>query len=382
VAPDGADPFPQEATMIRLVRTSALLTAVLAAAFAAFIPPVVAVTNAPVAGATRILGGLNYPAAFTIDPNGRFFYGERHTGKIKIYDPDRKKTTLFYTVTNLVDNGEQGLLGLAIHWNYPARPWVYAYATRSENGNPYDEILKIVDNNGKGSLKKVIWKSDTRSGSYHDGGRILWEPGGSLLAVVGDAHDSGNAQDLDVWAGKVLRMKGDGTVPPDNPIPGSLVYAYGIRNSYGFDIDDETGRVWESENGPSCNDEINLILPGENYAWGPNQTCSTPPDPPANTNQDGPDRHLPIKWWGNTIAPTGVAFCFGCKIPDSEGSLFWGAYNDDAIRRGTLNGNRDDITNSVIVYTHSDHVLSLEVGPNGNVHFSDTTGIWRLTKGG
>jgi glucose/arabinose dehydrogenase len=260
--------------------------------------------------ATRVLGNLNYPAGFTIAPDGRFFYGERFTGKIKIYDGNTKKTKLLYTVTNLATNGEQGLLGLAIHWNYPTRPWIYAYATRLESGTPYDEILKIIDNNGTGSLKKIIWKSKTVSGQYHDGGRILWEPHGKLLAVQGEAHDSSNAQDLSNYAGKILRMKGDGGVPGDNPIPGSLIYSYGHRNSYGFDIDDDTGNVWETENGPECNDEINLIVPGANYGWGPSETCSTPPNPPANTNQDGPSPHLPLKWWGTTIAPTGMAFCF------------------------------------------------------------------------
>jgi glucose/arabinose dehydrogenase len=334
---------------------------------------------APLIGAVRVLGGLAYPAGFTIAPDGRFFYGERFTGKIKIYNGSTKKTTLFYTVTNLAKNGEQGLLGLALHWNYPTRPWLYAYATRLVNGTPYDEILKITDNGGTGSLTKVIWKSKTVSGAYHDGGRIMWEPGGALLAVQGDAHNSANAQNLGNWAGKVLRMRGDGTVPADNPIPGSLIYSYGHRNSYGFDIDDDTGRVWESENGPECNDEINMVLPGENYGWGSSETCSTPPDPPANTNQDGPDPHLPIKWWGSTIAPTGVAFCFACHIADSDGALFWGSFNDSSIRRGFLNTDRDDITTSEIVYSHSSNVLSLEVGPNGNIHFSDATGIWRLT---
>jgi aldose sugar dehydrogenase len=330
--------------------------------------------------ASRVVGNLADPVAFTIAPDGRFFIGERLTGKVKIYNGSTKKTSLFYTVTNLVGNSgnEQGLLGVALHWNYPTRPWVYLYATRSDNGTPYDEILKVIDNNGKGTLKKVIWKSKTVSGSYHDGGRILWEPHGALLAIQGDAHNSSNAQNLSNWAGKVLRMRGDGTVPSDNPIAGSLIYSYGHRNSFGFDIDDETGHVWETENGPECNDEINYIVAGDNYGWGPSETCSTPPNPPANTNQDGPSPNMPITWWDTTIAPTGAAFCFGCHLTNSEGTLFWGSLNDHKIRRAYLDGQRDDFTSYAPVFTHSEGPLSLEVGPNGNIHFSDSTSIWKL----
>lgn len=323
--------------------------------------------------------GLDNPSGFTIAPDGRFFYGERFTGRIMIYDPGTKKKTVFYTVTNLSTQGESGLLGLAIHWNYPTRPWVYAYATRFQNGSPHNQILKLTDDGGRGSLTKIIWKSDVESTGYHDGGRILWEDGGALLAIVGDATSPANAQNLSVEVGKILRMRGDGTVPADNPIGGSLVYAYGIRNSYGFDIDEDGGLVWETENGPECNDEVNRIVAGENYGWGPSQTCSTPPSPPSNTNQDGPSPTLPEKYWGDTIAPTGMAFCFGCHISGSDGTVFWGAFNDRKVRRGYLNDARDDITSSKVVYTHGSSILSMEVGPNGNIHFSDSGGIWKLT---
>src|SRR5438874_8892961 len=86
-------------------------------------------------GATPVVTGLNYPAAFTFAPDGRIFYGERLTGKIRIYDPSNGSNTLFFTITNVSHIGEQGLLGLAIHPRYPARPLVYAYATRSVNGS-------------------------------------------------------------------------------------------------------------------------------------------------------------------------------------------------------------------------------------------------------
>ena len=65
-----------------------------------------------------------------------------------------------------------------------------------------------------------------------------------------------------------------GGVPSDNPIPGSRVFAFGIRNSFGFTFDPQTDSLWETENGPECNDEINLIVGGGNFGWGPSETAA------------------------------------------------------------------------------------------------------------
>src|SRR4029450_12599792 len=65
----------------------------------------------------------------------------------------------------------------------------------------------------------------------------------------------------------VLRLEPDGSVPPDNPIPGNPLFTLGHRNSFGICIDPVTGDVWETENGPTSNDEVNLLSPGGNYGW-------------------------------------------------------------------------------------------------------------------
>lgn len=328
-------------------------------------------------GAIPIATGLDFPAAFTFAPDGRIFYGERLTGEIRIYDPSTGSDTLFFTVRNISITGEQGLLGLALNPSYPSKPYVYAYATRTVP-SLQNQILLIKDVGGRGRKPRIIWASDTVAGDYHDGGRIRFGPDGQLYAIVGEGHDSSNAQDLTNDAGKILRMSPTGAIPPDNPIPGSRIWAYGIRNSYGFNFDPLTGNLWEDENGPECNDELNLIQKGANYGWGPNETCSTPPPPPQNTNQDGPDPVLPQKWFTPTIAPVGMAFCVGCGIGSAEGAFLFGAYNDDEIRQATLSADRLTITTVTVVYTHTGFPLSMERGPDGALYFSDLSGIWKL----
>jgi glucose/arabinose dehydrogenase len=72
--------------------------------------------------------GLNTPAAFTFAPNGRIFFGELTTGNIRILNPSTGNTPLFFHVPNVANSGEQGLLGIALHPDFPTSPYVYAYA--------------------------------------------------------------------------------------------------------------------------------------------------------------------------------------------------------------------------------------------------------------
>jgi glucose/arabinose dehydrogenase len=322
-------------------------------------------------GARVVKTGLAFPAAFTVAPDGRIFYGERFTGKIKIFNPATGKTTTHWTIGNVATNGEQGVLGIAVHPDYPATHNVFVYASVNTAAGVRNKIFKIKD----GDSSSVIF--NTKAGAYHNAGRIMFGPDEKLYAVVGDVTDPANSQDLSTNTGKILRMTGGGAVPSDNPFE-SKVYAYGIRNSFGFTFDQQTGKLWETENGPECNDEINLINSGKNYGWGPSRTCSTPPSAPSNTNRDGPSPVLPKKYFGTVIAPTGAAFCKGCGLSGSEGAMLFGTVKTPQIRRAVLTSGRTGIQSVSVVYTHSRMILSVERGPDGTVYFSDSGGIYEL----
>jgi len=329
-------------------------------------------------GARRVAGGLAFPAAFTFAPGRRIFYGERYTGEIRVLDLDDDRDRLFFDIDRLETDGERGLLGLALHPDYPDTPWVYAYATRSIGGDPHNQILRIRDSGGTGSNRRVIYTSPVHRATNHQGGRILFGPDGRLYVIVGDAADPRNSQDRQIVFGKVLRLTDTGRAAPDNPF-GNRVWAYGIRNSFGFAFDPRTDDMWESENGPECNDEVNRIVRAGNYAWGPHETCSTPPRPPRNTNQDGRDRRLPKRWYTPTLALTGVAFCDDCGLGRrSRGRLFLGAWKTGEIRRLTLTADRRDVKRQKIVHDHPRGILSIEAAPNGTLYFSDSGRIYRL----
>jgi glucose/arabinose dehydrogenase len=345
---------------------------------------IVGVGLASPAGAVEaklVAGGLDGPAAFTFGPAGQIFYGERLTGEIRILDPSSSGSdTLFFDVPNLITDGERGLLGIALHPDYPDQPFVYAYATRSIQGTERNQIVRIRNVGGEGTQMKVIFSTEVAA-TYHVGGRILFGPDDRLYAIVGEALNPANAQTLGNAAGKILRMTALGKRAPGNPFPKSRIYAYGIRNSYGFAFDPQTGRLWETENGPECNDELNLILAGRNYGWGPSETCDSP-GPPTNTNRDGPNPVLPKAIYNPVIAVTGAAFCQACHLgPGSNGRLFVGAYNTGEIRLVTLGAKGLGVVSQRVAYDHSDVVLSMERGPAGRLYFSDSGAIYKLVAG-
>jgi glucose/arabinose dehydrogenase len=124
---------------------------------------------------------------------------------------------------------------------------------------------------------------------------------------------------------------------------------------------------------------VNRVTRNVNLGWGSASTCSTPPAPPANTNQSGTQPTLPKFWWGAPIGPRGLTFCAGCGLgAPVDGTMLIGTVNTNEIRSLTMNGPRDGVVSQSPIFTHTADVLGLESAPDGTVYFSDTTGIWKL----
>ena len=308
-----------------------------------------------------------WPTSFAFAPDGRIWYIERFTGQIRVYNPKTKKDGLWKTIGPLATDGEQGLLGLALDPSFPSSPWVYVYYTQPR---PVNHIVRWRRNaNGSFSYKSLKW---IPAGTYHNGGKIKFGPDGNLYAVTGETTDKALAQNLSSLGGKVLRMNRSGYVPTGNPFR-NLVWSYGHRNSFGLAFDPVTKNLWQTENGPDCNDEINRIVKGGNFAWGPNAACP-------NTNNSGPSpRRLPAWLYQSIIAPTGAGFCNGCGLgPAAEGALLFGTWGDHKIRALKLTADRLGVVSSTVIYTHIAGILDMEVAPGGSVYFSSPQGIYRM----
>lgn len=374
---------------VSLVAASATLLACIAAGPA----PVdgSAPSAAAVASTVRVVpvASLDNPVGFTFTPAGRIVYLERFTGRVRLLDPASGVDRVLFHISGVNGDGERGALGVALHPDWPLQPFVYVYVTRAPGAAPLrNQLLRLRMVNGRLTGMRALLNSPISDRTNHNGGRIAFGPDGKLYVVIGDGGDDpGRAQDLAEVRGKVLRLNPNGSIPATNPF-GNRVWTYGHRNSIGFAFDPQTGNLWETENGPDCNDEINLIVKGGNYAWGPSEACGEPAEP-QDTNQDGPlPRTLPQYAFAQTIAITGAAFCDGCGLGSVyEGDLLFGCANGSCkttvgpIGHVDLLMDRSGLAGAPakIQTAYAGPIYSMEIGPDGRIYVSDQQGIYRLT---
>ncbi|OGS51197.1 MAG: hypothetical protein A3K65_00705 [Euryarchaeota archaeon RBG_16_68_12] len=380
---------------------NARLRAALLAALLVAVPSLV--LPAPAAQAAgqlqTFLTLLQWPIALAFSPtyatDGRLYFAERFTGSVRVVENGTLRAAAFYALPGTVAAGERGLLGLALDPGFPSpgNLWVYAYQTYNDvaNGTIYNRVVRILsDPSGNTGLSfSVILRMPPLSGATnHNGGIIGFGPDGKLYAVVGENANPALSQTPGSPMGKVLRMNPDGSPPADNPFYGSgtwdnLVYAYGHRNMFGLAFHPLTGRAYVTENGPACNDEVNLLVPGGNFGWGPSQTCTTPPPAPNNTNQDGPAPVLPLVWYTPTIAPTGATVLGGPFFPAWRGDLVFGDYNTRTLRRLDLAPpNYDVVLGQQAILTLPSGILDVRMGPDGAIWITTANTIYRYVDTG
>jgi glucose/arabinose dehydrogenase len=364
LAPEGAD------DMRRMGIVAALVPLLVAGLVGTTPVPAIAATGVK---AVRVAKNLANPVGFTFTPTGRLVYLERNTGWLRFRNLQTGIDHRVHRVSNVNFDGERGALGVAVHPGWPTQPFVYVFVTRNTSVGLRNQVLRIKVQNGRVGVRKLLSVA-AGPASNHNGGRILFGPDKRLYVVIGDNAVSANSQDrTGNLRGKILRLNPDGSIPANNPF-GKRIWAYGIRNSIGFAFDPQNGRLWESENGPSCNDEINRIVRGGNHGWGPSESCP-------NTNNSGPTpRILPKYTFVSTVGLTGLAFCDACGLGAGfDGDLLVGAVNDGIIRRFDLNAGRTGFdAGPLLVLDRPGPVLSLEVAPNGRIYFSDFGAIYRL----
>lgn len=214
--------------------------------------------------------GLDTPWAVAFLPEGEMLVTERK-GTVRKVSAQGLEQEPVATIANAREIGEGGLLGLTLHQNFEENHFVYLYYTYSGSVNDtMNRVVRMRYENGTLTNEEVM-VDGIPGASNHNGGRIHFGPDGFLYITTGDAQEPSLAQDTNSLAGKILRVRDDGSPAPGNPF-GNRVYAYGHRNPQGIDWD-EAGQLWETEHGPSgvwpncCQDEFNRIEVGKNYGW-------------------------------------------------------------------------------------------------------------------
>lgn len=295
----------------------------------------------------------DFPTNMAFAPDGRLFYTEKNTGRVRVVSAGGDLLPAPFATFGVGNVGETGLLGIALDPRFASGgPWVVLYLSDAATGR--NELVRVRADGDVGTTVQVLQMYLPTAGVYHNGGDLLFASDGDLYVTVGEAHESQRAQDTNDVGGKVLRLTADGRPAPGNPFGAdNPVFTYGHRNSFGLCQDPANGEIWETENGPDKNDEVNRLVAGADYGW------------PLVTGDSGGRFRDPVAVFHDTVALTGCAWW--------RGHLFVGSYNDGLVRRiDTTTGEATPVAR------FPSGVIDLEVGPDGDLYVAAADGIYRL----
>jgi glucose/arabinose dehydrogenase len=311
--------------------------------------------------------GVDTPWQFAFAPDGRIFFTER-PGQIRVIENGNLREEPWMKLDSIVEEvGESGLFGITLDPQFAQNGLVYVAYTYATSKSPLVLVNRIIRYKENATTKVPAFDKiliDNIPGNYlHNVGALKFGPDGKLYAGVGEIFKPELAQDLTSLNGKILRMNPDGSVPPDNPFPGSYVYSYGHRNPQGLVFHPETQRLYITEHGPSevqgcCQDELNLIQPGKNYGW---------PIITGSKTQTGLE--TPIYYSGDTAtwAPAGTTILTQGKW---KGSMVFTGLRGQALYRAVLNSTDPTKVDTVEKYLFGRYgrLRTVEEGPDGTLY--------------
>ena len=303
----------------------------------------------PVLRTEVVASGLLNPWGVAFIDGGRFLVTER-PGRLRVIGADGRVGEPVAGVPAVEAAGQGGLLDVATDRDFARNRQIYLCYSEPGAGGNSTALARARLSQDATRLEdvKVIFSQQPKvSSRLHFGCRIAEAADGTLFLTLGDRyHRMADAQTLDNHHGKVVRIRKDGSVPPDNPFAGQAgarpeIWSIGHRNLQGAAIGPD-GRLWTSEHGPQGGDEINRPEPGKNYGW---------PVITYGENYGGgaigegitarPGLEQPLHQWTPSIAPAGMTFVstdrYGAGF---KGSLLVASLKFRYLSRLVLDGTR------------------------------------------
>ncbi|WP_138514154.1 PQQ-dependent sugar dehydrogenase [Maricaulis alexandrii] len=319
--------------------------------------------------------GLDHPWSLAALPGGNFLVSER-AGALRYVEQGTLRPEAVTGLPRVMNDNQGGLLGLALHPDFETTRWVYfAYSEGSSSANHTALGRGRLSEDGRAlhEVETLFRVNIDKARGYHFGGRIVFQPDGTLVLTLGDGGlYRDEAQNLGNHLGSVVRLNDDGTVPFDNPYASARgaqpeIYTWGHRNVQGIAFNPQTGSLWAHEHGPRGGDEINILEPGRNYGWpaisyGINYDGTPVSDA---THADGMEQ--PVWFWDPSIAPSAMAFYQGEEFPDWQGDLFIGALAGEHLVRFEIEGDRI-ISTEELLSGLGERIRDVAVAPDGHLY--------------
>jgi aldose sugar dehydrogenase len=295
-----------------------------------------------------VASGLVHPWSIALLPGDASMLVAERNGKVRLIQDYALAAEPVWSAEGVAAGNE--LKWLALHPRFESNRLVYlSYPKAGERGTTLAVARGRFDGRKLDDVREIFVADAWETGG-NLGGKILFGPDETLYVTVGDrdrlcctgTEDNSlrmKAQDLRNHVGKTLRIRDDGTVPPDNPFVGRAdakpeIFTYGHRNGYGLAFNPETGELWQAEIGPMGGDEVNILKPGHNYGWplvsmGRNYTGSLVSDRPYQ--RDGMDNAR--MFWVPSISPSSLLFYTGERFPRWRNNMLVGALNGQSVQR-------------------------------------------------
>jgi aldose sugar dehydrogenase len=335
-----------------------------------------------------VAGDLAHPWAFAFLPDGQILVTER-PGRMRLLARDGALSPPLGGVPRVRAGGQGGLHDVILDRDFARNRTIYFCHAEAAAGGGRTAMARARLGDGEApaleNVQVIFRQEGPLSSGNHYGCRIAQAGDGNLFLTLGDHFTyRDEAQNLANHLGKVVRVRPDGSVPPDNPFVNRSgakpeIWSYGHRNSQGAAIHLQSGRLWMHEHGPRGGDEINIPLAGKNYGWpvigyGVDYSGARIH---SGTHREGMEQ--PIKYWVPSIAPSGMAFYTGDVFPAWKGSLFVGALAGQALVRLALEGER--VTKEERLLTElGERIRDVRQGPDGALYVATDSARGRILR--
>jgi glucose/arabinose dehydrogenase len=315
-----------------------------------------------------IARGLAVPWAIAFLPNDEILISEYATGNMRVLDAQRVLSTPVDGLPEISHEGWAGLFDIALDPDYEQNHTLYFSYTAPSGDAEAPNIPRVARARFDRAAMRIGAVEVLLDGTAWQ--ELHFAADGTLLA---SGTGSGEAQDLAVPSGKLLRINTDGSAAMDNPFadhPQAMpeIYSYGHRDISGIATRPGTGDIWITEHGPRGGDELNLIKPGANFGWevisyGTDYTGESVGA--GQSVQDGMEQ--PRYFWRPSIAPSGLMFYSGDMFPEWRGNIFVTALSGQHISRLVLDGDRV-IAEERLLVDRAVRMRELRQGPDGALY--------------
>jgi len=323
-----------------------------------------------------ITKGLEQPWSMAFLPDDTMLVTER-PGRLRVIRHGVLDPTPVDGVPQVWAEGLQGLMDVALHPRFKENHWVYlAYhkpigtkagavtlARGTWDGHALTDVRDIFESGSPGT----------------EAARIAFGRDGMLYMTVsapGGAADGSRSQNPNDYAGKVVRLRDDGSVPPDNPFVGRPdykpgIYTLGHRNGHSLVVNPDTGDLWATEQGLNGGDEINILKPGKNYGWPLVSYGRKYDGPPVSKRPWREGTEQPAVFWVPSIGVTGMTFYTGDRFPAWRGNVFVGGLREGEVphtgqlQRIEFNEKWEEVRREPMLRELKQRIRDVREGPDG-----------------